>query len=48
MANDYVLFIHGDNTRSQAIKADYADNLIKLIEQTTPIKPLVVYWGDLN
>ena len=48
MANDYVLFIHGVNTRSQAIKADYADNLIKLIEQTTPIKPLVVYWGDLN
>jgi hypothetical protein len=48
MANNYVLFIHGVNTRSQKNDADYANNLIELIGQTTTIKPLVVYWGDLN
>ena len=49
MANNYVLFIHGVNTRSQGTQADYANNLIKLINpQTTLIEPLIVYWGDLN
>ncbi len=49
MANNYVLFIHGVNTRSQRTQPDYADNLIKLIDpQATLIKPLIVYWGDLN
>ena len=48
MANNYVLFIHGVNTRSQRTQPDYANNLINLIKQTTPIKPLIVYWGDLN
>ena len=48
MANNYVLFIHGVNTRSQGTQADYANNLINLIKQTTPIEPLIVYWGDLN
>ena len=48
MANDYVLFIHGVNTRSQGTQPDYANNLINLIKQTTPIEPLIVYWGDLD
>ncbi len=49
MANNYVLFIHGVNTRSQRTQPDYADNLIKLIDpQATLIRPLIVYWGDLN
>lgn len=48
MATDYVLFIHGVNTRREGTQPTYADNLIDLIKQTTPIEPLVVYWGNVN
>jgi hypothetical protein len=41
MATDYVLFIHGVNTREDG----YANNLINLIKHNTPIQPLVVFWG---
>jgi hypothetical protein len=41
MSTDYVLFIHGVNTRQPT----YADNLINLINHITPIQPLVVFWG---
>jgi hypothetical protein len=44
MPKDYVLFIHGVNTRIK----EYPNNLITLINQTTPIEPLVVYWGDTS
>ena len=48
MATNYVLFIHGVNTRSEGTQPTYANNLIDLINKTTPIEPLVVYWGDVN
>jgi hypothetical protein len=41
MPTDYVLFIHGVNTR----ESTYADNLVDLINHITPIQPLVVFWG---
>jgi hypothetical protein len=41
---DYVLFIHGVSTRQPT----YADKLINSINQTTPIQPLVVFWGDVT
>jgi hypothetical protein len=47
MPTDYVLFIHGVNTR----QPDYADKLINKLQSlsnpATPIHPLVVFWGDL-
>ena len=48
MPTDYVLFIHGVSTR----QSTYADTLIKklkfLDDPTTPICPLVVFWGDIT
>jgi hypothetical protein len=44
MPTDYVLFIHGVNTRQRT----YADNLTNLINHATPIRPLVVFWGDVS
>lgn len=41
MHTDFVLFIHGVNTR----ESTYATNLINLINGITPIQPLVVFWG---
>jgi hypothetical protein len=48
MATDFMLFIHGVNTRSEGTQPTYANTLINLIKQTTPIAPLVVYWGNVN
>lgn len=48
MPTDYVLFIHGVNTREAGMQPEYANSLIQLIQKTTPIKPLVVYWGKAN
>jgi hypothetical protein len=49
MPTDYVLFIHGVNTRSDDIRSTtYADDLINRISHVTPIRPLVVYWGDVG
>src|SRR5436190_3377451 len=48
MPTDYILFIHGVNTRQPT----YADKLIKklksLSNSATPINPLVVFWGDVT
>jgi hypothetical protein len=41
---DYVLFIHGVNTRQPT----YADELKNLINRATPIKPIVIFWGDVS
>jgi hypothetical protein len=48
MATDYVLLIHGVDTRS----ADYAGQLIPLIREKLPanypVEQIPIYWGDLN
>lgn len=44
MSTNHVLFIHGTNVRDK----EYATDLINMIQQTTPIEPLVVYWGDMS
>ncbi len=53
MPTDYILFIHGVYLRSKGAQPTYADSLIKLLKQnlktsSRTIKPLIVYWGDLN
>src|SRR5436305_837357 len=48
MPTDYVLFMHGVSTREAGVQTEYANDLIKLLQKTTPIRPLVVYWGKVN
>lgn len=52
MATDYVLFIHGVNTRCDREKPDYADKLIYLIknavDKSYQLQPIPFYWGDIN
>jgi hypothetical protein len=52
MATDYILFIHGVNTRPQREKEGYADKLIEninsLIDDPKNLKPIPLYWGDVN
>lgn len=49
---EYLLFIHGVNTREDRYQLNYADPLIEHIQRLTPpqmsIKPVVLYWGDVN
>ena len=49
MATDYILFVHGVNTRT----SDYADRLFDLIRSSTGslhrnLEKIVIYWGDVN
>lgn len=53
MATDYILFIHGVNTREQQAQPSYADDLIKLLDRTiASVAPTLnpqyipLYWGD--
>ncbi len=60
MATDYMLFIHGVDTRSEIIPPTYADPLIALIKNylqnppggTPPhgldFETVALYWGDVN
>lgn len=57
MVTDYVLFVHGVNTREKREKPTYADELFKLIEQKVndtdnapqlTLKSVPIYWGDVN
>ncbi len=52
MATDYILFIHGVNTREEGEKRTYADKLIghikRLIGEPNNLKPIALYWGDVN
>ena len=52
MATDYILFIHGVNTREQREQRTYASQLIghikKLIDEPNNLKPIPLYWGDVN
>ncbi len=52
---DYILFIHGVNTREQGPTPAYAKDLIELIERrllhsepSQIITPIPIYWGDVN
>jgi hypothetical protein len=55
MAIDYILFIHGVNTRRQQEGKGYSDHLFSLIQQQSQkanspltLKQVELYWGDLN
>jgi hypothetical protein len=52
MATDYILFIHGVNTRFDREQPTYADKLFDLIQQrvgsSLNLKKIVLYWGDVN
>jgi hypothetical protein len=52
MATDYILFIHGVNTREQREQPTYADRLIgqiyRLIDDSYNLKPIPLYWGDVG
>ncbi|MBR8840598.1 MAG: hypothetical protein DSM106950_43130 [Stigonema ocellatum SAG 48.90 = DSM 106950] len=49
---DYILFVHGVNTREQREKPAYADDLIRRINHhvgsSKTIKSVPLYWGDVN
>ena len=49
MATDYILFIHGVNTRDERENPRYADDLIEGIKsESHDFLPIPVYWGDVN
>lgn len=52
MADDYILFIHGVNTRDRREQPTYASQLIghinRLIGDSYNLKPIPLYWGDVN
>lgn len=52
MATDYLLFIHGVNTRDKLEKPTYADKLFTLIQESAGsslnLEKIPLYWGDIN
>lgn len=52
MATDYIVFIHGVNTREQREQPTYANQLIKhintFIGDSYNLKSIPLYWGDVN
>lgn len=53
MAIDYILFIHGVNTREQREEPHYADSLFNLLEKNAEnnqqvLKKVALYWGNVN
>lgn len=57
MATDYILFIHGVNTREEREQPEYADGLFQKIEREIQnntanngrnLKKVALYWGDVN
>jgi hypothetical protein len=52
MATDYVLFIHGVNTRDERENPTYAKELITQLEHVVTrninLKPIPLFWGDVN
>ncbi|MGL4884017.1 MAG: hypothetical protein ACRC8K_23605 [Waterburya sp.] len=49
MTTDYILFIHGVNTRDQRENPEYAQDLIKGIKSKShEFVPIPLYWGDVN
>lgn len=52
MATDYILFVHGVNTRFDRELPSYADKLFDLVkkrvEPELKVEKIVLYWGDIN
>ncbi|MBR8839178.1 MAG: hypothetical protein DSM106950_35560 [Stigonema ocellatum SAG 48.90 = DSM 106950] len=53
MATDYILFIHGVNTREVRQQPEYADSLFKLLQETVSgdkpdVQKIALYWGKVN
>ncbi len=53
MATDYILFIHGVNTREERENPEYADQLFNrldktLVDHTPDIQKVALYWGNVN
>jgi len=53
MPTDYILFVHGVNTRNKDSFIADASNLFQKIQKATPnpsrnLKPVFFFWGDLN
>jgi hypothetical protein len=53
MASDYILFVHGVNTRNTRERTTYADELINLISnqfynESNHVKYVPLFWGDIN
>ena len=54
MATDYILFVHGVNTREERETPEFADDLIKSLKQelgqdrTNKVEYIPLYWGDVN
>ncbi|BAY49323.1 hypothetical protein SAMD00079811_69520 [Scytonema sp. HK-05] len=53
MATDYILFIHGVNTRDRREQPQYADQLFQRLQESASnnereLKKIALYWGDVN
>lgn len=53
MATDYILFIHGVNTRDRREQPQYADQLFQRLQENASnkkrdLKKIALYWGDVN
>ncbi len=53
MATDYILFIHGVNTRDRREDPHYADQLFQRLQKSASnhkrnLKKIALYWGDVN
>jgi hypothetical protein len=54
MATDYILFIHGVNTRERRPQPEYANSLFELLYQKNAsdpkreLKKIAIYWGNVN
>lgn len=50
MVNDYIIFIHGVNTRQDRDQEGYSKILFDIIKKYTIKKPRAIelYWGDVN
>jgi hypothetical protein len=53
MATDYILFVHGVNTREERERPEYADPLFTLIQESVSdrdrdLNKVVFYWGNLK
>jgi hypothetical protein len=53
MATDYILFIHGVNTRDVREKPEYADMLFNRLQESAvdsrrKLEKIALYWGDVN
>jgi hypothetical protein len=52
MATDYIIFIHGLNTRDEGVQPNYADEMIRMLkghlEPSRTVRFIPLYWGDIG